>query len=162
MDLQINQDAGFQWREWAAQRVGWTLMSLLVLAAVVGLLGPGPLSWSEAASADESATVDYLRWARRGREAGLTIRVDASHVRDGQVTVDVPARYFQDMRLRGVTPSPEQVQANGDLLRFVFAVPQAGARARLEFDLEADGMGPLRGEVRVGTSTVRFSQFIWP
>lgn len=162
MGLQLEQDMDFQWRDWRAQRVGIALMALFVVVGAAGLLGPGPLSHSETESADGSVTVDYLRWARRGREANLTVRVDAAQVRDGRVPVEVPAAYFEDMELRGVTPQPEQVEANGSLLRFLFAAPRADGPVVIEFDLQGQGMGSLPGEVRVRDSVVRFRQFLWP
>ena len=43
-DLQIHQDLCQERREWKIQRVGWLLMALMLVAALAGLLGPGPLS----------------------------------------------------------------------------------------------------------------------
>src|SRR3712207_4138009 len=43
-DLEVAEDLTFQRREWAAQRVGWVLLALVIAAALAGLLGRGPLS----------------------------------------------------------------------------------------------------------------------
>lgn len=162
MALQIDEDLEFQERDWRFQRFSMLVMLAFIALGLVGLLGPGPLSHSEAESADGAVSVDYLRWARRGREANLALHVDPAQVRDGRVRVEIPSRYFDDMQLRGVTPQPEQVEANGSMLRFVFAAPRADGPLTLEFDLQADGMGPLDGQVRVEDTIVRFSQFLWP
>ncbi|WP_324277336.1 hypothetical protein [Blastococcus brunescens] len=39
MGLQVADHDAFQRREWKAERIGWVLMVLLVVAALVGLLG---------------------------------------------------------------------------------------------------------------------------
>ena len=51
-ELQIEQDMGFQRTEWVVQRAGWVGMALLILAALVGLLGRGPLSAAVARAGD--------------------------------------------------------------------------------------------------------------
>ena len=162
MGLQVEQDMDFQWRDWRAQRVGILLMVAFVLVGAVGLLGPGPLSHAHAASPDDALSVDYLRWARRGREANLTVRVDAARVRDGEVRLQMPARYFDDMELRGVTPEPDTVENTGGSYVFVFAAPRPEAPLTIEFDVQGQGMGALRSEIRVHDAIVRFLQFLWP
>lgn len=162
MELQIDQDLTFQERDWRLQRVAILLMLVFVVVGAAGLLGPGPLSHSQARSADGSVSVDYLRWARRGHEANLGVVVDPAQVSDGRIRLEIPTRYFEDMELRGVTPQPEQVEANGSVMRFVFAAPRADGPSTFTFDLQGRGMGSLPGEVRVNDIIVRFSQFLWP
>ncbi|HPO58399.1 MAG TPA: hypothetical protein PLV53_06100 [Anaerolineaceae bacterium] len=59
--LQVDQDMPFQEKEWTAERAGWIIGLLLLLAGLAGLFGGGPLSraappgrarcaWSTAAS----------------------------------------------------------------------------------------------------------------
>jgi hypothetical protein len=38
-DLEVNEELEFQRRDWMAQRVGWTVMALVVVVALLGLLG---------------------------------------------------------------------------------------------------------------------------
>jgi hypothetical protein len=43
-DLEINQDLGAQQKTWTIQRIGWGGMALIVLAALGGAFGSGPLA----------------------------------------------------------------------------------------------------------------------
>ena len=60
---QIREERGFQEKLWTAQSIGWVLMLLFVIAALLGATGSGgPLSMARAQSGQ--ATVDYPRIAR--------------------------------------------------------------------------------------------------
>lgn len=162
MDLQIDQDLQFQQRDWAVQRVTLSLMAAFLALASAGLFGPGPLSHTQVRSVDDSLAVDYLRWGRRGREANLTVQVAPALVHEGRIRLEMPARYFSDMELRGVTPRPERVEADGDVLRFVFAAPRPQSPIDITFAIQGQGMGPVNADVRVRDAVVRFRQFLWP
>ena len=43
-DLEIEQDHDFQRRSWRLQRAGWIVLSLVLLAGLLGLFGSGPLA----------------------------------------------------------------------------------------------------------------------
>lgn len=62
--LQLHEDLAHERREWKLQRVGWALMALALLAAVLGLFGHGPLSETASASADGALTVRHQRFER--------------------------------------------------------------------------------------------------
>ena len=61
-DLEISQDLTFQRRSWIVQRVGWVMLALLILAALGGLFGPGPLSRARAGPHDGPLWVEYQRF----------------------------------------------------------------------------------------------------
>jgi hypothetical protein len=42
--FQIDEDLNFQRREWKIQRAGWVTMALVIIAALLGVFGAGPLS----------------------------------------------------------------------------------------------------------------------
>lgn len=42
--LEVGEDVKFQNRWWVFERIAWVFMALLLLAALLGLLGPGLLS----------------------------------------------------------------------------------------------------------------------
>jgi hypothetical protein len=60
-DLEIQQDLNYQRREWRIQRLGWVVMRLVILAALLGLLGNGPLSKASVTATDGSLRLDYHR-----------------------------------------------------------------------------------------------------
>lgn len=45
-DLEIEEDLDHQRRCWKLERASWAVMALVLLAAMAGLFGSGPLSWA--------------------------------------------------------------------------------------------------------------------
>jgi hypothetical protein len=56
---EIDQDLEFQRRIWKLQRVAWAVMALVVLAAVLGLLGPGVLGMATAGGRSSPLWLEY-------------------------------------------------------------------------------------------------------
>jgi len=50
-DLEIDEDLSFQRREWRVQRGGWVVMAVLILLALLGLTGRGPIRQPTAGTA---------------------------------------------------------------------------------------------------------------
>lgn len=65
----------FQRRYWLFERVGWSMLVLLIAAAAAGTFAGGPLSAATATGAALSA--DYERFARRGVDTRLTVTLPA-------------------------------------------------------------------------------------
>lgn len=61
-DLEISQDLKVEQRQWRVERVSRVVLVLLVVAALLGLFGPGPLSWSRAE--DGALSTEYQRFGR--------------------------------------------------------------------------------------------------
>jgi hypothetical protein len=61
-DLELGQDLRFERRWWTVQRVSWCIMLAVVVAAVVGLLGDGPLG--ERKREEGALTIRYSSIAR--------------------------------------------------------------------------------------------------
>lgn len=158
------QDLRFQRREWRIQRVGWLLMFGFVVAGLLGVFGPGPLSLSTAESADRSVVVEYYRFARMGGPGTVTVTVGPDLVRDGTVDVWWNAAYLDEMRIEDVAPEPESVTAVGDRVKFGFAAESGGAPLDFTFDLTPDGMWSKRAEIAVADDRAQltFDQFIYP
>lgn len=63
-DLELDQDIDFQRRSWAVQRVGWGVMALVALAALLGLFGPGPINNAITGSKEAPLWLEYKRFGR--------------------------------------------------------------------------------------------------
>lgn len=62
--LEIEQARRFQWREWQTLRVGRFLLLAVLVLAVIGLFGAGPIS-STSSSTDGALEVDIQHLGRR-------------------------------------------------------------------------------------------------
>jgi hypothetical protein len=92
-------------REWNVQVAGRVVLGLAVLAALAGLFGAGPLSWSSEAAGDGSIEVEYKRFARSGGPADLSLSVPVSGAnREARVWLD--AGYLESLDIEQITPEP--------------------------------------------------------
>lgn len=70
--------------EWRVQRVGWVVLAGIVVAALAGVFGAGPLSWTSASADDASLVVKYSRFAREGGAISLEVHVPAERSTEGR------------------------------------------------------------------------------
>ncbi|HEX2280908.1 MAG TPA: hypothetical protein VHG52_04005, partial [Thermomicrobiales bacterium] len=91
-DLEHDRDLRFQRREWTIQRGGWLAMVAIIGAALIGLLGAGPLSSATAESGP--LQLQYTRFERRHAPTALELSVARGAANQDQVDVWVSADYL--------------------------------------------------------------------
>lgn len=163
-DLEINEDLGYQRRNWAAQRLGWAVMSAVVLAALLGLLGgSGPLSGAAAGGEGSPVSVEeYQRFVRYGAPTTLRLRLEGASG-EGRARVWLDRGYLEGYEVQRVTPQPEEVVAGPERITYVFDLAEGAERVVVVFDLQPDVVGPLEGRVGTGGgASLRFRQFAYP
>ena len=144
-------------------RVGWTVMALLLLAALAGLMGPGPLS-SRTASAGPSLKIQYDRFTRYHSPASLHVTVAPASGAD-QIRLDLDRRFLEAIELESVTPQPARVELATGGQTYVFDAPRlANGDAEIVFHYRPDRtMRSLRGSVGLADgASVAFTQFVYP
>ena len=77
-DLELVQDLALEEREWTIQRIGWLLMALVVVSALLGLFGAGPLSSRVIASRDGRFKLEYDRFERYQSPSRLLVQLRAN------------------------------------------------------------------------------------
>jgi hypothetical protein len=161
--LEIDEDLKFQLRFWRVQRVGLALMTLTLLAALLGLLGAsGPLSRGEAHSG--GLHIRYARFARRSNSTALELRIAPSAVHGGLVRVWVSSDYLDDLQLERASPQPEAVVAGGERATFVFRASPDGTRPlRVVLELKPRALLGAPGRAGLaGGPELSFSTFVYP
>lgn len=160
--LQVDQDLTYQKRTWTAERIGWGLMLLLVLAGASGLFGGGPLSQATAGQQGDALWVEHPRFARLKAPTELRLHLGAESVSGDTVRVWLDQRYLDSARVDQVSPEPDQVVVGADRLEYVFATA-SGQPLTLTFFLEPEHVGRHVGRIGIEDGpTVEFSQIIWP
>ncbi|MFO0846401.1 MAG: hypothetical protein U0797_29210 [Gemmataceae bacterium] len=154
--LEVGQDLQFQRYQWAAQRWGWLALLLVLLAALLGLLGSGPLSGAVAQAGDGSVRVEFERFLRREAPAALHFAVGS----DGLVRLWIDREYLRRVRVLEVTPRPEREEVGSDAVTYVFRLSGPG-EVTLRF--EPVRIGYLPGWAGLaGGPAVSFAQFAYP
>ena len=162
-DLEIDQDLDFQRREWRAQRAGWWAMALVLVLALAGVFGRGPLAHATLESPDGHLRVEYDRLAAVAGEADLRIHVAPAAAPDGLVRVWLDRAWVEGVNVEDIQPTPQRVIVAGDRMYYEFPVGSTRAASVVRFEFRPDAM--LRRELRVGLTdgpTLAATQFIYP
>lgn len=162
-ELEISQDLAFQRRSWAVQRAGWAGMVLLLLAALLGLLGPGPLARAAAGDRAGVLWVEYHRFERYKASATLRVHLGARPWPEGKARVQVSRKYLEGLQVEQVTPQPEGVEAGADSLTYIFRVSDPNRPTAITFSLKPEQIGWHEGRVRLdGGPALDFRQVVYP
>lgn len=106
MSVRDVEDMTFQRREWATERVWWTVLAVLVLASLLGAFSGGPLSETTAGGRAAGVEVKYERFVRHSGMATWTIRVQPQAVENQKASVFVSDELTQAMQIQQVSPQP--------------------------------------------------------
>ena len=160
-DIEVAQDLEFQRHEWVLQRALWVAIAILLLAALAGLFGSGPLSRAEAVTT--GLALDYERLARRHAPHELTVEVGPEATTDGTVALWIDQTYLDGYRVESIMPEPESVETGAQRVVFRFAVGDVDAPAQVVFALEPERVGPNQGRLGLaGGPELAFRQFVFP
>ena len=164
-DLEVNEDIGFERRLWAIQRIGWVVMALVVVAAILGLLGPGLLSTGAKASNENAdlSVEEYERFVRYMSPTDLRMQLHPGASTEGEARISLDRKYMEGFQVQQVTPHPQRVEAGPDAYTYVFAVGQLNQPTAVTFNLQPQKVGLLQGQARLeGEEPVSFTQFVYP
>ena len=155
-------DIGFQRKEWAVQRVGWVLVALLVVAALAGVFGAGPLSETTNAAEDGTVEVEYERFIRHVGTTTMTVSLGAASVEDGKAQLYISRDLATGWRLEDVSPAPSTESSTEEWLIYEFDV-LGDTPPEVKFLYRGDGFGRHAGVLRAGGGTpVPMWQWIYP
>jgi len=152
---------------WVAQRTGWALMALLLLAAVFGLSGNGLLTdtTTTASSDGIELTVDYSRFARMRSAEKIALTVAAPGA-SGTLSVTVSSDFSDAIAIHGITPPPDSTSISPGGPTYEWNVEDWSQEARVSFNYEPDEWRKLDGrfDVQAGElfQAVSFWQFVFP
>jgi len=161
--LEVGQDLEFQKKEWRAEMLGWILMALLLLGALAGLFGGGPISQATAGGEAEALTIDYHRFTRYQSPTQLLITASPNAVSEGTVRLEIEQDYINSFNVQNVLPEPDSVEVMSDTYIYTFTVNEPNQGMEIIFDLESDKIGTIAGNLGVeGGQNIRISHFVYP
>jgi hypothetical protein len=158
--LEIDEDLRFQLLAWRAQRVGWCLVVAVLVAAVLGVFGGGPLSSSRSRSG--ILELEYQRFERRQAPSVLHTHLRSPPASEGKVSMWLDRGYVDRVRVDSVTPTPFETALEADRLVYWFR-GRPGGDLRVTWRVSPERVGLVRG--RLGTAggpAVEFWQFVYP
>ncbi|MBV4491224.1 hypothetical protein [Pseudomonas oryzicola] len=156
----VEEDMRMQQRVWRFERVGWYALVVIVLLALAGLFGNGPLSDAQVASDDGRVQVDYQRLSRSGTTDNLRITVRGTPGEAVQVVLG--GNLLREASIETMQPEPQVSRSHGKSLLLQLGTSQDGV-ATLYLTLRSEHVGRLEGVVRAGqSSAVHFATFLYP
>jgi hypothetical protein len=158
--LPVCDDLAFQHRVWRAERAGWIVLTLLVLAGLAGLFSNGFASKATATSPDGALQVAYERFARKTARNEIVIRVPRASAPETRVRLG-PVLAESEV-IEALYPRPLRSSAGARGLELAFA-PTADGDLTIYVALRARHFGFHSVTVEVeGAGSVRFWQLIYP
>jgi hypothetical protein len=158
--LQLDEHIEFVEKSWRVERVAtWVLVAILI-AAVAGLLGSGPLSGGEASTG--RLRVEYPRLSRFQSSERLVIH--AAPARAGELRLWLDRAYLEGVRIETMVPPPLRAETAGDRVIFVFMVADGASPFALHVRLQPERIGVLHGRVGLDGAgeALAFRQLVYP
>jgi hypothetical protein len=146
-------------RDFWLERAAWAAMLLAVIAAALGLLGPGPLSWRTARSEDGRIEIEYDAIARY--EAPSTLRIQMSPA-SGKHELHLSRAFVDAVKVEQFIPEPAAMAVQGDTIAYTFAADRA-ERLRVVVRYKHQEFGSRSGVAALADGSVAdFQQFVFP
>ncbi|MFJ5282807.1 hypothetical protein ACIP66_02970 [Pseudomonas sp. NPDC088429] len=156
----IREDMRYQMKVWRFERIGWYLLVLIVLMALVGLFSRGLLSSRDVHSADGKLRVEYEMFHRNGSTNSMKISVSA--MPDSAVELELAGQLLDGFRIETLQPEPLRSRSSSQGIRLWLQTDLDG-QAKLYITLRGDGLGFFQSRiVSPGTNGVKLDQFIFP
>jgi hypothetical protein len=161
--LELEVDQEFNRWQWGAQRLGWGLWLVILVAAVLGLLGDGPLSDARVESAGTALSVDFERFVRRHAPQRVEFTIRPPSSRAAVVHLTLPSSFMNRVTIQRIEPAPQVSAVAADGTRFQFACRPESRHVKIVFHLQYDAIGKVQGAARaVDDDPVQFDQVVYP
>lgn len=159
--LDLDDDPRFLAREHLATRIGWVALTAFLLAGLLGLLGPGPLSTTVSGASDSPVRVEHQRVTHYEADDSVTLLLDESLIEGDTLAVELTGAWLTGMDISSVSPQPDaqRLIPGGAVYEFAVARP---ADVEVSITFRAQELGRLPLTVSSGSSTVSLSQLVLP
>ncbi len=162
-DLEISEDMAFQRRSWKAERMSWAILTLLLLAALLGLFSVGPLSITTGIDPGRLFSLDHERFLRFKAPSELRLHLEPEATAKQTVTIRLSGDMARGVELVNIQPEPEGMAATADGIEIEFRISDPGEPAEIVFGILPHRMGRLEGAIGLaGEAPLRLSPFVYP
>ena len=151
--MEMQDEIELHKKGWVAQRIGWVLLALILIAASLGFFGNGLVS--KRYLSDEIASVSYERFGRF--ETPIEMKVNANI--KNKLELKIPQAYLRKMELDKIVPQPEEQRIENDNMIFSFA---ANDLAQVTVYFLPQATGTISTSVDINGRTFNISHFIYP
>jgi len=161
-DLVIDQDLRFQQRTWVVQRVSWGIIACVLVAALLGLLGSGPLASRTLDSPQGGFRLEYQLFLRHHTPTRLRLLVNLKDQPRQEVRVRSDRTLIEHFEIRQIVPPPVKVETATGSLTYIFPITDQVEQLFITFSLEPESFGLLSGRIGVGDDSLYLRQLVYP
>jgi hypothetical protein len=156
----LERSLSFHRKEWIFQRLGWAALGVFLLAAALGLLGPGILSRAKAGG--PAFLVSYDRFGRR--EADLQFSALCRPPAGGHtLRLAFAAECLKDAEVRWIRQAPDSAVAGAQGgITYVFRRDPNAREVEVEWSVKPEFAGPRACQLASEGAQAGFGQWIWP
>lgn len=159
-DLEVGYNPGHERREWRLQRIGWSGMALAAVAALAGLLGPGPLSNAQAGSEHSPLRAEYQRFGRY--QAPAELRLFCRPPKAGEFEISIDRSFLESAEIQEISPEPKTWIAGGERAVLSFDAEGTG-RQLVTLRFQSRTFGTRRCRIALNDANeIELQQFFWP
>lgn len=159
----MEHDLRVQQITWRVQRISWFGMVLVLVAALLGLFGSGPLSRSFAVDPGSPLRLEYERFGRQQRATMLRLHLGSDLTQGSRALVWLDRSYVESVEVREISPPPLDSMAGIGRIHYTFAITEPGRPTAITFEVRPQTIGSLSGQAGLDNeSLIRFQQWIYP
>ncbi|HSC82386.1 MAG TPA: hypothetical protein VLC30_02110 [Pseudomonas sp.] len=156
----VNEDMPLQRRVWCFERLGWYVLLLLIILALLGLFSDGPLSHRQVSSPDGRLRLEYERFGRNGSSEQMVLHLKG-HPND-HLQLTLGGTLLDALVVETLQPPPLRSGSQGEDL--VWQLPtDAQGNAVLYLTLQINHAGAYRAVLSIDEqSVVHIEKLIYP
>ena len=145
---------------WLAQRIGWWLLGMFVVAAALGVFGDGPASRQRVAAPGGQMVLEYERFVRIDAPAQMRVEVtQAAGTHD--VELWLARDYAQHIEIETISPQPLGTAVGREALFYRFRVQDAPTA--ITFNFKPRKTGRVHAAIGLaGAPGIGFTQRVYP
>ncbi|HEY8897649.1 MAG TPA: hypothetical protein VIM79_22640 [Niastella sp.] len=153
-NLELDEDIEQHKKGWRVQKIGWAILYLGLILALLGFFGSGPFSYRTISANGNS--VDYERFLRYEGEAEMTFHVNAAK---DTIRLEIPQEYLEYINLQSITPLPSaSTTVNGTTTYFFNAL----GTASIHCNLMAKKSGSVTSVLKLNQTSFKINHQIYP
>jgi hypothetical protein len=152
-DIEIDEEMPLQKRGWMVQRVGWILLFVFILLAVLGLFGEGPLSKRTIITGN--IKTEYQRFGRHEHETPIKFESKDENIS----IISIPQQYLKELKLSKVVPEPESQTSSYGYINYTF---KGEHNNNVTFYFDPLEFGNVGGVIKVNAYNIALVQTIYP
>ncbi|MEX2142725.1 MAG: hypothetical protein WD894_25950 [Pirellulales bacterium] len=152
----------FQRKQFLAERIGWALMALFLVWALLGGFGEGWVSRQQAWSEDRTLGLEYDRYGRRGAPMELRLQLRPDKSRD-ELILHLNREFIDGVELERITPDCRSMVVDDDGSVATFSADPNANDYSITIEYKPRHVGSLHVALRAsGQTEMAFDQFIYP